>query len=93
MGVFSAIVVFMMIWAMVFLLGLQIGQNTQGDQGKVSMGTHASTPAQPIGVWRRIGWATVITLVLWVPLIWFIVSGLLTVDDLRRWTGRPEFGA
>lgn len=92
MGVFSAIVVFMMIWAMVFLLGLQIGQDTQGDRGKVSLGTHASTPANPIGVWRRIGWATAIAFVLWTPLIWFIVSGVLTIDDLRRWTGRETFG-
>jgi predicted secreted protein len=92
MSFFSAIVVFMMIWAMVFMLGLQIGQKTQGDQGRVSVGTHASTPAQPIGVWRRIGWATAISLVLWVPLIWFITSGNLTIDDLRRWTGRETFG-
>lgn len=92
MSIFSAIVVFMMIWAMVFMLGLQIGQNTQGDQGKVSMGTHASTPADPIRVWRRIAWATGITLVLWIPLIWFITSGNLTIDDLRRWTGREVLG-
>ncbi|SDY76323.1 Predicted secreted protein [Jannaschia faecimaris] len=92
MSVFSAIVVFMMIWAMVFMLGLQVGQKTQGDQGKVSVGTHASTPANPIRVWRRVGWATVITLVMWVPLIWFITSGNLTIDDLRRWTGREALG-
>lgn len=92
MSVFSAIVVFMMIWAMVFLLGLQVGQRTQGDEGRVLMGSHASTPARPIGVWRRMAWATGITFVLWVPLIWFITSGNLTIDDLRRWTGRPELG-
>ena len=88
MSVFSAFVVFAMIFAMVFLLGLQVGQRTQGDTGRVSVGTHASTPAEPIGIWRRIAWAAGITLVLWVPLIWFITSGMLTIDDLRRWTGR-----
>lgn len=92
MGVFSAIVVFMMIWAMVFMLGLQVGQDTQGDRGERSPGTHASTPANPIGVYRRIAWATGITLVLWVPLVWFITSGQLTIDDLRRWTGRDVLG-
>ncbi|GIT91048.1 hypothetical protein JANAI62_15030 [Jannaschia pagri] len=92
MGVFSAIVVFMMIWAMVFLIGLQIGQDTQGDRGSVTHGTHASTPAKPIGVYRRIGWATAITFVLWAPLVWFIVSGQLTIDDLRRLTGREVVG-
>ncbi|WP_179378844.1 DUF1467 family protein [Jannaschia marina] len=93
MSIFSAIVVFMMIWAMVFLIGLQIGQRTQGDEGEVAPGTHASTPAHPIGVWRRMAWATAITLVLWVPLIWFITSGNLTIDDLRRFTGREVPGA
>ena len=87
MSVFSAFVVFAMIWAMVFLLGLQIGQSTQGDRGRVSMGTHASTPAEPIRVWRRIAIATVIALAIWAPLVWFILSGNLTIDDLRRWTG------
>jgi predicted secreted protein len=88
MNVFSAVVVFMMIWAMVFLLGLQVGQRTQGDAGETTLGTHDSTPAAPIRVWRRIAWATGITFVLWAPLIWFIASGNLTIDDLRRWTGR-----
>lgn len=88
MSFFSAIVVFMMIWAMVFMIGLQVGQDTQGDHGRVSVGTHASTPANPIRVWRRIAWATAISLVIWAPLIWFITSGNLTIDDLRRWTGR-----
>ncbi|MGB3407572.1 MAG: DUF1467 family protein [Jannaschia sp.] len=92
MGVFSAFVVFMMIWAMVFLIGLQLGQDTQGDHGRVTMGSHASTPMNPIRVWRRIAWATAITFVIWVPLVWFITSGTLTIDDLRRWTGREVVG-
>jgi predicted secreted protein len=89
MSIFSAIVVFAMIWAMVFLIGLQIGQDTQGDRNRVTQGTHASTPANPIGVYRRIGWATLIAFVLWAPLVWFISTGQLGIDDLRRLTGRP----
>jgi predicted secreted protein len=92
MSIFSAIVVFAMIWSMVFLIGLQIGQDTQGDRGDVTRGTHAGAPAKPIGVYRRIGWATVITVALWAPLIWLITSGLLTIDDLRRLTGREVVG-
>ena len=93
MGVFSAIVLFAMVWAMVFLIGLQVGQDTQGDQGSVTQGTHASTPARPIGIYRRIGWATAIALLIWGPLVWVIVSGQVTVDDLRRLTGRAPLGS
>jgi predicted secreted protein len=92
MSIFSAFVVFAMIWALVFLIGLQVGQDTQGDRGDVTRGTHASTPAKPIGVYRRMGWATVITLLIWGPLIWVIVSGVLTIDDLRWLTGREQLG-
>ncbi|TFL18777.1 DUF1467 family protein [Jannaschia formosa] len=92
MGVFSAFVVFAMIWAMVFLIGLQVGQSTQGDAGRVTQGTHASTPAAPIRVYRRMGWATVITLLIWAPLVWFIASGQIGIDDLRRITGREALG-
>ena len=92
MGVFSAFVLFAMIWAIVFLIGLQLGQNTQGDHGERVPGTHASSPIR-FNLWKRVGIATVIALLLWGPLIWFITSGNLTIDDLRRWTGRPEFGS
>ncbi|MGB3690696.1 MAG: DUF1467 family protein [Jannaschia helgolandensis] len=91
MGIFSAFVLFAMVWAMVFLIGLQVGQDTQGDRGERVPGTHVSSPVE-FNLWRRVGIATAITLVLWVPLVWFIMSGTLSIDDLRRWTGRPEFG-
>ncbi len=89
MSVFSAFVVFAMIWAMVFLIGLQLGQRTQGDAGERVPGTHLSSPVG-FNLWRRVFWATSIALVLWAPLIWFILSGNLTIDDLRRLTGREQ---
>lgn len=89
MPVFSAFVVYAMVWAMVFLIGLQIGQHTQGDAGKRVPGTHASSPAS-FNLRRRILWATLISLALWGPLVWFIASGALGIDDLRRWTGREQ---
>ena len=76
MGIFSAFVLFAMVWAMVFLIGLQVGQDTQGDRGERVPGTHVSSPAE-FNLWRRVGIAT---------------AGTLGIDDLRRWTGRPEFG-
>ncbi|MFO6464613.1 DUF1467 family protein [Jannaschia sp. KMU-145] len=89
MSIFSAFVVFAMIWAMVFMIGLQVGQRTQGDAGEVTRGTHASTPERPIGVYRRMAWATAIALAIWVPMIWLITSGHITIDGIRAVTGRP----
>lgn len=89
MPIFSAFVIFAMVWAMVFLLGLQIGQHTQGDAGERVPGTHASSPTS-FNLRARILWATLIAVALWAPLVWFIVSGELSIDDLRRWTGREH---
>ena len=87
-GVFSAFVLFAMIWAMVFLIGLQVGQDTQGDRGARLHGTHASSPAE-FRLGRRLVWATVIAVLLWAPLVWLIVSGIVTIDGIRAVTGRP----
>ncbi|SFJ33072.1 DUF1467 family protein [Jannaschia pohangensis] len=88
MGIFSAFVLFAMVWAMVFLIGLQIGQNTQGDNGERVPGTHVSSPME-FRLGRRVLWATGIALCLWGPLVWAIVAGVVTIDDLRALTGRP----
>jgi predicted secreted protein len=87
MSIFSAFVVFAMVWAMVFLIGLQIGQRTQGDAGERVPGTHESSPME-FRLKPRVLWTTVITLVLWGGLIWLITSGTVGIDDLRRITGR-----
>lgn len=86
-GIFSALVLFAMIWAMVFLISLQVGQDTQGDRGRRLHGTHASSPEE-FRLGRRLIWATAIALVLWAPLVWLILSGLITIDGMRALTGR-----
>lgn len=88
---FSAIVLFAVVWSMVFLIGLQIGQDTQGDRGERLPGTHASSPAE-FRLWRRVGWATLVALLIWGPLVWLILSGVVTIDGLRALTGRPPMG-
>ncbi len=90
-GPFSAFVVFAMVWAMVFLIGLQIGQDTQGDRGERVPGTHLSSPVR-FDLWRRVAWATVIAVAVTALLVWLIVSGLITIDGIRWLTGRPTIG-
>ena len=87
-GPFSAFVLFAMVWAMVMLVMLQTNVRTQGDDGERVEGTHLSAP-QTVGLKRRMLWATVIALAIWAPLVWLILSGLITIDGLRALTGRP----
>ncbi|CUH39159.1 putative secreted protein [Jannaschia seosinensis] len=87
-GFFSGFVLFAMVWAMIFLISLQIGQDTQGDRGARLHGTHASSP-EKFRLGPRMLWVTVISLVLSGLLIWLILSGLITIEGLRTLTGRP----
>ena len=86
-GPFSAFVLYAMVWAMVMLILLQTNVRTQGDDNERVHGTHASAP-QTVGLKRRLWWATGIAFLIWAPLVWFILSGTLGIDDLRRITGR-----
>ena len=90
-GWFSAFVLYAIVWSIVFLIGLQVGQDTQGDRGERVPGTHLSSPAE-FRLWRRVGWATLIALALWGPLVWLIVSGTITIEGIRSLTGRPPLG-
>lgn len=83
---FSAFVLFVMVWAMVFLIGLQVGQDTQGDRGERVPGTHLSSPVH-FRLGRRVLWATLISLLIWAPIVWIIASGMVTMDTLNRLTG------
>ena len=91
-GPFSAFVLFAMVWAMVMLVMLQTNVRTQGDDGERVEGTHLSAP-QSVGLKRRMAWATVIAVAIWAPLVWLILSGLITIDGLRAITGRPPVGS
>ena len=90
MNPFSAFVLFAMIWAMVFLIALQVGQDTQGDRGARLIGTHASSP-EVFRMRARLLWSTVVAVAIWGAMVWVIVSGIFGIDDLRRLTGfRPR---
>ena len=83
MGVFSALVLFAMVWSMVMLVMLQVGVTTQGDLGRRDHGTQASAP-ETVGLKRRLLIATAIAVPLWGLLVWLIVSGIVGIDSLPR---------
>ena len=94
MSITSAIVLYMVLWFLVFLVAIPIRLRTQGDEGEIVPGTHASSPARfPL---KRKMWQTT----LWGTLVWgvitaIILSGWISVRDFDwfdRMTPVPEAG-
>ena len=85
MAIFSAIVLFAMIWFITLLIVVVIRQPSQADTGTVVKGTHAGAPAEP-QMRKRFLITTGVTIALWAPLVWFIASGQLTIDDIDLFT-------
>jgi predicted secreted protein len=81
MGVFSAIVLYAVIWFITLLIVLVIRQPSQAEAGPVVPGTHAGAPANP-QLRKRFIVTTVVAFVLWLPLVVLILSGNLTIDDI-----------
>ena len=81
MTITAAIVLFSVIWFMVLFIALPLRMQSQEEAGDVVPGTPASAPADP-KLRKKFFWVTVVTVVLWVPLVWVIMSELITVEDI-----------
>ncbi len=81
MAITSAIVLFAVIWFMLLLMALPMRMKSQEQDGEVVPGTPSSAPVNPM-IGKKMIWVTVITIVLWVPLVAFIVSGVVSVQDI-----------
>lgn len=81
MAITSAIVLFAVIWFMLLLIALPLRLKTQGEVGEIVPGTPASAPVDPM-IGKKMMWVTIFTVILWIPLCWFILSGILSVRDI-----------
>jgi predicted secreted protein len=81
MGFTSAIVLFVMIWSMCFLIAIPIRLQTQSESGEVVPGTHGSSP-QVHHLKEKALIVTVVSCVLWALAAWIIITGQITVRDL-----------
>ena len=81
MAITSAIVLYAVIWFMTLLIALPIGLRTQGDAGEVVPGTPESAPAD-FKFGKKVKIVTIITTILWIPLVALILSGLLTMQSI-----------
>ena len=89
MGIVSGLVLFVIIWAMVFLIALPIRVQTQGDLGDIVEGTHAGAPEHH-HMRKKALWTTVVAFVIWGICAAVILSGVISVGDLERWMHRPS---
>lgn len=84
MSITSGLVLFAVIWFMTFLIALPIRLRTQGDEGDVVPGTHASAPEHHF--LRKKAWITTgVAAVLWAIIAGIILSGAISISDFD-WT-------
>ncbi len=81
MTITSALVLFAVIWFMLLMMALPIRQRSQQETGERVPGTPASAPVNPM-VGKKMFWVTVVTVILWLPLVLLIVYGPFTIKDL-----------
>lgn len=81
MAITSAMVLFAVIWFMLLLMALPLRMKSQEQDGNIVPGTPASAPVNPM-IGKKMMWVTIVTVVLWVPLVAFIMSGVLSIHDI-----------
>ena len=81
MGPVSGLVLFAVIWFMVLFIVLPLRNVTQGEDGDVVPGTHASAPANPQRK-RNVKITTIWAAGIWVVIAGIILSGAITVRDI-----------
>ncbi|MGE4610111.1 MAG: DUF1467 family protein [Paracoccaceae bacterium] len=81
MAITSALVLFAVIWFMLLLIALPMRMKSQEEAGEIVPGTPASAPVDPM-IGKKMFWVTVVTTVIWVPLVAFVVSGVVSIQDI-----------
>lgn len=86
MTITASLVLFSVTWFMLLFIILPIKLKSQGDTGEVVPGTHASAPENP-QLKKRAMIVTVITIPIWLFLMWFITSGIMSLDTFDFYNG------
>lgn len=81
MTITAALVLFAVTWFMVFFIVLPLRLTTQGDTGEIVPGTPPAAPAGFV-VKRKAKLTTLVSIVVWLALCGFIMSGWVTVRDI-----------
>lgn len=85
MQVMSALVLLAVSWFMTLFLVLPFMSRSQGEEGDVVPGTHASAPAN-FSAKRAVRVTTLIAIPIWIAQVVIIVTGWITLDDFDLFT-------
>ena len=86
MSVTSALVLYVVLWFLTFLVVIPIRLKTQGDVGEIVPGTMAGAPHEH-GLKKKAVITTLVAAAIWAILAYIIVNGIITVRDFD-WFGR-----
>ena len=89
MSITSAIVFFLVIWALVFYMINPLWQTSQEEAGEIVPGTPASAPVDP-KTRKKALLTTAIAVVVFAVLYSVIEWRILTLDMLGEWTTPPS---
>ncbi len=81
MSITSAIVLYVVIWAVVFFIVLPFGQVSQHEAGDVVPGTPASAPSEA-KIIRKALITTAIATVVFASVVTVVIMDWVTIDDL-----------
>lgn len=84
MSITAGAVLFVVIWFLTMFVTLPIILRTQGEEGEVVPGTHEGAPAN-FRLGRTLLIVTAATVVIWGLVVWIILSGMISVEDLDTW--------
>lgn len=85
MQVMSALVLLAVSWFMTLFIVLPFMSRSQGDEGKIVPGTHASAPAN-FSAKKAVRVTTMISIPIWIAQVVIIVMGWITLDDFDLFT-------
>ncbi len=89
MTITGAIVLFAVFWFLSLYMILPLFVRSQEEAGEVEPGTSAGAPDQPL-MKKKLIWTTIAAIVMWIVAYIVIESGVITVADIGRWTGRSD---
>ena len=81
MSIVSAIVLYLVLWFLTFLVVIPIRLQTQGDLGDIVPGTHAGAP-EVHNLGKKAIITTLAAAVLWAIIASIIHFGIITVEDI-----------
>ena len=86
----TALAIYFVVWWTVLFTVLPWGIRSQLESGEVVPGSDPGAPALP-KLRSKLIWTTVVATVVFAALAYVYLKGIVTLDDLARLLGAPEF--